>query len=128
MVKTKNLLLATSIIVVCVSAFFLLLASSSVPLFTVKQLMDHPQPEAYLNRKIQLIGVVDQINGANFSVSDPEDVTNETLIIFIEAVNVERPSGFEIGKQVLIEGKLITIGYIWKFKASSISTKCPTKY
>ena len=128
MVKTKNLLLTTFIIVACVGAFFILLASSSVPLFTVKELMGHPQPESFIDKKIQLIGNVSQIIGANFSIIDPDDISNESLIIYVEAFNVERPSGFALGKRVLVEGKLISIGNVWTFKASMISTKCPSKY
>jgi cytochrome c-type biogenesis protein CcmE len=126
--KNKNIVLAGIIIVVCTGALFLLLAESSVPIFSVKELMDYSQPESYINRKIQLVGVVKESNGTHFSVNDPEDVYNDSLIIFVEAINVEKPVGFVIGKTVLIEGKLLSTGDNWKFKASMISTKCPSKY
>jgi hypothetical protein len=128
MVKTKNLILASSIIIVCAGAFLLLLASSSVPLFTVKELKDHPQPESYINKKIQLIGNINQIIETNFTLTDPDDPNNESLIIYVEAINIGRPSGFVLGKIVLVEGKLLSIGNVWIFKASMISTKCPSKY
>ncbi|MFW9992390.1 MAG: cytochrome c maturation protein CcmE [Candidatus Odinarchaeota archaeon] len=128
MVKPRNVIIAVTVILVCSGAILLLLASSSVPVFTVKDLMNDPDHESLINRKIQLIGVVDQVNDTGFFITDPDDVSNSTLIIYIEAVNVEKPTGFEIGKTVLVEGKLLSIDGIWKFKASMISTKCPSKY
>lgn len=126
--KNVNIVVAGIIIVVCSGALFLLLAESSVPVFSVKELMDYPQPESYIDRKIQLVGVVKESNGTHFSLNDPEDVYNDSLIIFIDAINVDKPVGFEIGKTVLVEGKLLSTGDIWHFKASMISTKCPSKY
>ncbi|MHA2307605.1 MAG: hypothetical protein ACXACU_19675 [Candidatus Hodarchaeales archaeon] len=70
MTKNKNLALAGIIIVVCTGALFILLAESSVPIFSVKELMDYSQPESYINRKIQLVGVVKESNGTHFSVND----------------------------------------------------------
>jgi cytochrome c-type biogenesis protein CcmE len=128
MVKTKNAILASVIIMVCVSAFLVLLASSSVPIFSVKELMDHPNYESYVNRKIQLVGVVQQIDSDGFLITDPEDKNNASLIVFINSTNVEKPTGFESGKTVLVEGKLLSTRNIWRFKASLISTKCPSKY
>ena len=90
--------------------------------------MDYPQPESLLERKIQIVGVVKDTNATHFSVNDPEDVDNVSLIIYINATNVEIPVGFEIGKTVLVEGKLLSVGEKWLFKASMISTKCPSKY
>ena len=114
--------------VICGGAIFLLLADSSVPVYSVKEAMDHKQPESLLQHKIQLVGVVKESNNTHFSVNDPEDVNNTSLIIHINATNVEKPIGFEIGKTVLIEGKLLSVGENWIFKASIISTKCPSKY
>ena len=128
MVKTKNLILAGTIIVISSGAILLLMASSSVPMFTVKELMDHPNSDSYLNRKIQLIGVVDLVNDTGFYITDPDDLDNITLVIYINATNVERPTGFAQEKTVLIQGKLLSITDMWKLKASSISTKCPSKY
>lgn len=130
MIKTKNLILGTIVIVVCAGSFFFLLASSSVPIFTVKELMVHPQSESYMNRKIQLIGVVQGINETDesFLIYDPDDVDNVSLVIFINATNIIKPSGFEASRTILVEGKLISMSNIWSFKASMISTKCPSKY
>ena len=107
MIKTKNFVVSAVIIAISVGALFLLLASSSIPIFTVKELIDHPQTDSFINRKIQLIGVVKTSNGTNFYVNDPDEVNNDSLIIYIEAVNVEKPTGFEIGKTVLVEGQLL---------------------
>lgn len=128
MVRTKNAILASIIILVCAGAFLLLLASSSIPVFTVREIMDHPQPENYINKKIQLIGVVQGINTTGFFIYDPDDVDNVSLVIFINATNVEKPTGFESDRTILVEGKLISMLDIWRFKASMISTKCPSKY
>lgn len=128
MTKPKNIILATSIIIVCSGAFLLLLTSSSVPLFTVKELMDHSNSESLINKKIQIIGKIQQINTTGFFITDPEDVDNVSLIVYINSTNVEKPTGFESGRNVVVEGKLLTISSIWKFRASSISTKCPSKY
>ncbi len=128
MIKTKNIVVSAVIIAISAGALFFLLASSSIPIFTVKELIDHPQAESFIDRKIQLIGVVKTSNGTNFYVNDPDDVNNGSLIIYIEAFNVEKPTGFEIGKTVLVEGQLLSKDNLWTFKASMISTKCPSKY
>ncbi|MHA1968629.1 MAG: hypothetical protein ACW964_12590, partial [Candidatus Hodarchaeales archaeon] len=112
MIKPKNLIVSIIIISVSVGSLFFLLASSSVPVLTVKELMDQPQPESYLNRKVQIVGIVNEYEGSNFSINDPDYRNNGSLIIFIEATNVEKPTGFEIGKTVLIEGKLVSISNI----------------
>ena len=114
---------------ICGGAFFLLLANSSVPLFSVKEVMDHPQPESLIEIKIQIVGVVkEEFNESHFTVNDPQDVTNISLIIYINATDIYRPLGFEIGRTVLVEGKLLSVGEKWFFKASRISTDCPSKY
>jgi len=122
------MIVAVIIILLSAGALFILLANSSLPILTVKELKDHPQSESYMDRKIQLIGIVNTYNGSDFYVNDPDDINNNTLFIYIEALNVEKPTGFEIGKTVLIEGKLLSMSNIWTFKASMISTKCPSKY
>jgi hypothetical protein len=127
-IKYKNLLLGGTIITICGGALLLLLAGSSVPIFSVKEIMTHEEPESLIERKIQVVGVVKEFNETHFSMNDPEDVNNSTLIIYINATNVEVPVGFEIGKTVLVEGKLLSIGDKWIFRASIISTKCPSKY
>ncbi|NHJ01145.1 MAG: hypothetical protein EAX86_03340 [Candidatus Heimdallarchaeota archaeon] len=128
MIKTRNLLISGLIISVCVFALFFLLFNTSIPIFTVKELIDHPRPESLLNHKIQLIGIVGTIDTSGFLLYDPEDQTNATLIIYIEAINVTKPGGFVIGKTILVEGQLTSISGVWTLKASMISTKCPSKY
>lgn len=128
MVKSKNVLISALVIIICGGAFLILLTSSSVPIFTVKELMDHPRSNSFINRNIQVIGIAQQINQSGFFIADPEDVLNVSLVIYINSTNVERPVGFESGKTVLIEGKLLSTTGIWKFKATMISTKCPSKY
>lgn len=127
-VKSKNVILAAIIIIICAGAFLYLLTSSSVPIFTVKELMDQQQPDSYINRNIQLIGNVERINDTGFFIIDPDDINNTDLIIYVNATNVEKPVGFKTGKNVIIEGKLISTTNIWIFKATVISTKCPSKY
>ncbi|UCG03815.1 MAG: cytochrome c maturation protein CcmE [Candidatus Heimdallarchaeota archaeon] len=128
MIKPRNIGIAAVIIIICGGAFLILLTSSSVPVFTVKELMDESRPDSFINRNIQLIGVVQQANTTGFFVTDPDDVNNASLTIFVNATNVEKPAGFESGKTVLIEGKLVSTTNIWKLRASMISTKCPSKY
>ncbi len=128
MVKSKNFILSAIIISVCGVSFLFLLASSSVPVFTVKELMDHPRSDTYLNRNIQLIGTVEQVNDTGFFITDPDDIDNASLIIYINSTNVVKPTGFAKEKTVLIEGKLLSTKNIWKLKATTISTKCPSKY
>jgi len=128
MVKKSNVVLATAIIVVCAVAFLFLLVNSSIPVFSVKELMDHPRPDSFINKKIQVVGVVQEINNTGFFITDPKDKNNATLIVYINSTNVEKPTGFESGKTVLVEGKLLSTSNIWTFKASLISTKCPSKY
>ena len=128
MTKYQNLLVAGIIVAICGGAILVLLATSSVPVYSVKEAMDHKQPESLIERKIQLVGVVKESNNTHFSVNDPQDVDNASLIIYINATNIEKPIGFEIGKTVLIEGKLLSIDEKWIFRASMISTKCPSKY
>ncbi len=128
MAISKNFVFAGVILLVCSGALFLLLAQSSIPIFSVKEIMDHSDAESYLDRKIQLVGNVREQNETHFSINDPDDVNNASLIITIESINVIKPSGFQIGKTVLVEGKLLEIEGIWLFKATLISTKCPSKY
>ncbi|MFX1286319.1 MAG: cytochrome c maturation protein CcmE [Promethearchaeota archaeon] len=128
MIRSKNLMFAIIIMFVSVSALLFLLSSSSVPVFSVKELKSHSQPSSFLNHNIQVVGVVQDINSTGFFITDPEDVTNSSLIIYINATNVEKPVGFESGKTILVEGKLISTTGMWKLKASMISTKCPSKY
>ncbi|MFW9854589.1 MAG: cytochrome c maturation protein CcmE [Candidatus Thorarchaeota archaeon] len=128
MTGTKNLIIVISTVIVCLGAFFLLIANTSTPVFTVKELIDHSQPDSLMNKNIQVIGVVEDMNSTGFYISDPEDVDNTSLLIYVNSTNVIRPSGFEIGKTVLVEGELLSIANLWKFKARLISTKCPSKY
>lgn len=128
MVKPKNAFIALVVIIVCSGAFFMLLANTTIPIFSVKELMDNPNIDSFIDRRIQLVGVVGQENATGFFISDPDDTINATLVIFIEAIEIEFPTGFVPGKTVLIEGKLTSIVGTWYFEASMISTKCPSKY
>jgi cytochrome c-type biogenesis protein CcmE len=128
MVKKNNVILATAIIVVCAVSFLFLLVNSTVPVFSVKELMNYEKPDSLVNKKIQVVGVVRDINSTGFFITDPEDRNNATLIVYVNSTNVEKPTGFESGKTVLVEGKLLSMTNIWTFKASLISTKCPSKY
>lgn len=127
MANAKNILLAGAVIAVCVGALFILLVGSSVPIYSVKELMDDPKAESFIDRRIQIVGNVTEINSTHFTIIDPEEV-NASLKIYVVAVNVERPTGFELDRTVVVEGKLLSIANIWTFKASMISTKCPSKY
>lgn len=128
MVKTKNLAISFGVISVCVLAIFSLLTSSTIPIFTVAELMDNSSSDKYQNKTIQLIGVISSFNGTDFYVNDPDDPNNTNYVMYIYAENVQKPVGFVIGKSVLIEGKLSSINNLWSLKASMISTKCPSKY
>lgn len=128
MVKPKNVIIAVIILSVCFGAFLILLTNSSVPTFTVKELMDHRRPDSFLNRKIQLVGVVREVNSTGFNMTDSEDLNNASLIIYINTTSTDRPAGVEPGKKVLVEGKLISTTNVWKLKATLISTVCPSKY
>lgn len=128
MIKSKNLILGSSIILVCTGAFFLLLMNSSIPVFSVKELMDHPQSGSFINRNIQVVGVVQEYNSTGFYITDPLDVENNSLIMYINSTGAARPPGFEIDRTVLVEGKFLSMTDVWTLKARMISTKCPAKY
>ena len=128
LVKNKNMVIATIVIIVSAGALLLLLTSSSIPIFSVKEVMNHSNPESLIERKIQIVGIVNESNDTFFSINDPEEVNNTNLIIYVNSTNIEKPVGFELGKAVLVEGKLISIDNQWIFSASMISTKCPSKY
>ena len=66
MVKTRNLLVSGLIISVCVFALALLFFNTSIPTYTVKDLIEHPKPESLLEHKIQLIGIVGTSNTSGF--------------------------------------------------------------
>lgn len=127
MVNSKNIA-AGIVILVCGGALIILLTGSSVPIFSVQELMDHPEPESYIDRKIQIVGNVTVMNSTHFSIIDPQVDSNGTLFIQVIAINVEKPVGFQLDRTVVVEGKLLSISNIWQFKASMISTKCPSKY
>ena len=130
LVKTKNLFLAGIIIAVCSGAIFILLTGSAVPEFTVKELMDYPKLESLLERKIKVGGIVEEVfNTSHFSISDIVDKDNDSLIIYIFALEiVDRPLGFGAGETVSVEGKILSFGEKWLFKGTRISSVCPTKY
>jgi cytochrome c-type biogenesis protein CcmE len=128
MANKKNTILTGVILAVCIGGLFMLFLSSSVSIFSVKELMDTPNAESYIDRRIQLVGNVTEINSTHFTIIDPEVSDNDTLKITVLAVNVERPTGFELDRTVVVEGKLLSISNIWTFHASMISTKCPSKY
>ncbi|MHA2289898.1 MAG: cytochrome c maturation protein CcmE domain-containing protein [Promethearchaeota archaeon] len=127
MANTKNIFLAGAIIAVCAGALFILFVGSSVPIYSVKELMDDPKAESYIDRRIQIVGNVTEINTTHFTIIDPE-VVDASLKICVESGNVEKPTGFQLDRTVVVEGKLLSIENIWTFKASMISTKCPSKY
>ncbi|MFX1511438.1 MAG: cytochrome c maturation protein CcmE [Promethearchaeota archaeon] len=127
MVKPLNIAIALALVIVCVGAIGYLLLESSVPIYSVQELMDKSDIESLIGKRIQVVGTVVETNASGFKIRDPEDTNNTGPIIFIEDINVERPTGFEIGKTVLVEGKLLSTTF-WKFKATLISTKCPSKY
>ena len=125
MVKAKNVIIAVIILSVCFGAFLILLTNSSVPTFSVKELMDHQSSNSYLNRNIQLVGVVQEVNSTGFFIADPD---NASLSVYINTTGTYRPAGVEPGKKVLVEGKLVSTTNVWKLKAILISTVCPSKY
>ncbi|MHA1976960.1 MAG: hypothetical protein ACW98F_16200 [Candidatus Hodarchaeales archaeon] len=127
MANTKNIILAGVVIAVCVGALFILFVGSSVPIYSVKEIMDDPKAESYIDQRIQIVGNLSVIHYENFTIIDPE-VVNASLKIIVLDVNVVRPSGFVLDRTVVVEGKLLSIANIWTFKASMISTKCPSKY
>ena len=118
MAKTKNILLASAIIAVCAGALFILIVGTSVPIYSVQELMDDNNAESYMNQRIQIMGNVTEINSTHFTIVEPEVSGNDSLKISVLAVNVERPIGFEIDRTVVVEGKLVSISNIWTFKAS----------
>ncbi|MFW9778319.1 MAG: cytochrome c maturation protein CcmE [Candidatus Heimdallarchaeota archaeon] len=128
MVKTTQLVFSGIIIAISVGAISLLLTESSIPVFTVREIMEHPNSESFLDRKIQLIGTVADVNRTGFYILDPDDPTNLSLMIYVNSTNVGKPNGFEPGKNVLVEGKLISTSGLWLFRANMISTKCPREY
>ena len=127
MVNNKNIA-AGIVVLVCAGALLILLTGSSVPIFNVQELMDHPEPESYIDRKIQIVGNVTEMNATHFTIIDPQVENSGSLFIQVIANNIVKPVGFQVDKTVVVEGKLLSISNIWQFKASMISTKCPSKY
>ena len=127
MVHLRNVIIAAVLVIACIGAIGYLLLESSVPVYSVQELMDKPDAESLIGRRIQVVGTVIETNTTGFKIRDPEDTNNTGPTIWIEDINVERPTGFEMGKTLLVEGKLLSTT-IWKFKATMISTKCPSKY
>ncbi len=129
MASTKNIILAGGIIALCAGSLFILFVGSSVPIYSVKELMDDPNAESYIDRRIQIVGNVTTItNITHFTITDPEIVDPSLKIQVVAPVTVVRPQRFALDKTVVVEGKLLSIDGIWLFKASMISTKCPSKY
>ena len=67
------------------------------------------------------------MNSTGFYLTDPEDA-NSSYLVYIHAINIERPMGFEIDRTVVVEGKPVSKSQIWTIQASKISTKCPSSY
>lgn len=121
--------------------------STSIPVFSVKEIEEDPNANSFLNRRLQLVGNVVEFNTSGFLLNDPKNRSDYTYMIYVQADNdVERPAGFAVNKTVLVEGKLteflngtvqitrngvetwISIPDLGIFKATKISTKCPSKY
>ncbi|MHA2232586.1 MAG: cytochrome c maturation protein CcmE domain-containing protein [Candidatus Hodarchaeales archaeon] len=126
--KYRNIGIILVLAIVGVAAVFMLLMDTSVPVFSVKEIREHPDPESYLGRRIQLVGNVLSSNDSGFILNDPMNRSDSTYLVFVQSSNVEKPSGFAINKTVLVEGKFVAMDDFWTFKASKISTKCPSKY
>ncbi|MFQ5977200.1 MAG: cytochrome c maturation protein CcmE [Candidatus Heimdallarchaeota archaeon] len=126
--KYRNIGIILVLTIVGVAAVFMLLMDTSVPVFSVKEIMEHPDPESYLGRRIQLVGNVLSSNNSGFILNDPMNKSDSTYLVYVQSSNVEKPSGFAVDKTVLVEGKFVSMDGFWTFKASKISTKCPSKY
>lgn len=126
--KYRNIAIVSVLVIVGVASIFLLLMDTSVPVFSVKELKDNPKAESYLDRRIQLVGHVVESNESGFLLYDPNHKEDSNYSIYVQAADVEKPAGFDVGKTVLVEGKLISMDGLWVFKATKISTKCPSKY
>ncbi len=127
MVHLRNVVIAAVLVITCIGAIGYLLLASSVPVYSVQEIMDKSNVDSLIGKRIQVVGTVIDTNDTGFKIRDPEDTNSTGPIIYIEDINVERPTGFELGKTVLVEGKLLSTT-TWKFKATMISTKCPSKY
>ena len=114
-VRPRNAIIALAVLIVVAASFLMLLMNTSVPAFSTKELMEDPKAESYLGRRIQLVGNVVQSNESGFFLNDPENKSDSAYLIYVQAQNVERPAGFEIGKTILVEGKLTSMGDIWIF-------------
>ncbi|MHA2371103.1 MAG: hypothetical protein ACXADX_19990 [Candidatus Hodarchaeales archaeon] len=145
--RARYIAMALVLFVVAAASFYLLIVSTSMPVFSVKEIEEEPNAKSFLDRRIQLVGNVVESNASGFLLNDPQNRSDYTYMIYVQAdSDVEKPAGFSVNKTVLVEGKLtefvngtvkitkngvetwISIPDLGIFKATKISTKCPSKY
>lgn len=125
-ISTPKLGLIGGILIISTILTYVILASSIIPQYSVYEFYTKSNPESMVDQKIQLVGDVYSVGTDEFVIGDWE--TNGTHTVTILHQNVVKPSGFEIGKRVMIEGILKESGTSYYVQASLISTKCPSKY
>ena len=106
-----------------ITAFILL--NSVIPQYSVYELFEKNNPNNLIGKNVQLVGDVYNITNEDFLIKDWEGMNHS---IIVKYKNVPIPSGFELGKRVLVEGSLGISSEGWVLKAIQISTKCPSKY
>ena len=126
-ISTRKLVAIGGVLFISVVFSIGLLYTSIIPQYSVGEFYVNNNKSSLVDKKIQLVGDVNTWNTSS-GVFTIEDWQNYNYTVLVQYNNVQIPSGFTIGKRVLVEGilKQSTSNYV--LQADLVSTKCPSKY
>ena len=126
-ISTPKLGLIAGTLILSSVLSYIILFTSSVPIYSVYEFYEKSDPESMVNTKIQLVGDVSSETSSNFVLKAWETAGNYSILVIHK--DVAKPSGFQDGARVLIEGYLKKASSnSYYLEADLISTKCPSKY
>ena len=126
-ISTRKLVAIGGVLFISVVFSIGLLYTSIIPQYSVGEFYVNNNKSSLVDKKIQLVGDVNTWNTSS-GVFTIEDWQNYNYTVLVQYNNVQIPSGFTIGKRVLVEGVLKQSNSNYILQADLVSTKCPSKY
>jgi cytochrome c-type biogenesis protein CcmE len=123
-IATRKGKLVIVILFICIVVIIVLWGAAPGDYKTLEEVMENSN--SYLGKEVEMIGKVGNwTGGQNFTLVGRSD-ENITLFVIHEK---EIPDGFSIGKDVVVQGKLVEIDGTLTFKSNHpIQVGCPSKY
>lgn len=121
--KKVKLVVAIIIITVAIGVAVYILTPKK-PYTTVGDVISNL--DYYKDKNIEVKGTVKDLNSTNSTgyVFNLTDGKNVLKVEYKKAI----PPTFEVGKEVVVSGKLVNKNNEWIFEASEIQVGCPSKY